>query len=201
MTEWITQFILFFKDLSYAGLVIALSFEFVPAELVLPMAGYWVYLGDMKLWLAILAGTVGGTFGPLTLYALGRYGGRPMVEKFGKYFLIRPHHLDASDKFFEKYGSGVAFYGRFVPGIRTVISIPCGMAKMNVFKFSIFTFLAMLPITSLYIYLGFKLGSQWEHVDEIVKPYIVPAALVFLGAFGLYVLLKRWKRRTALNKS
>jgi len=201
MTEWITQFILFFKDLSYAGLIIALSFEFVPAELVLPMAGYWVYLGDMKLWLAILAGTVGGTFGPLTLYALGRYGGRPMVEKFGKYFLIRPHHLDASDKFFEKFGSGVAFYGRFVPGIRTVISIPCGMAKMNVFKFSIFTFLAMLPITSLYIYLGFKLGSQWEHVDEIVKPYIVPAAVVFLGAFGLYVLLKRWKRRTALNKS
>ncbi|MDT9721645.1 DedA family protein [Paenibacillus sp. ClWae2A] len=201
MTEWITQFILFFKDLSYAGLVIALSFEFVPAELVLPMAGYWVYLGDMKLWLAILAGTVGGTFGPLTLYALGRYGGRPMVEKYGKYFLIRPHHLDASDKFFEKYGSGVAFYGRFVPGIRTVISIPCGMAKMNVFKFSIFTFLAMLPITSLYIYLGFKLGSQWEHVDEIVKPYIVPAAVVFLGAFGLYVLLKRWKRRAALNKS
>lgn len=201
MTEWITQFILFFKDLSYAGLVIALSFEFVPAELVLPMAGYWVYLGDMKLWLAILAGTVGGTFGPLTLYALGRYGGRPMVEKYGKYFLIRPHHLDASDKFFEKYGSGVAFIGRFVPGIRTVISIPCGMAKMNVFKFSIFTFLAMLPITSLYIYLGFKLGSQWEHVDEIVKPYIVPAAVVFLGAFGLYVLLKRWKRRTALNKS
>ncbi|MCP1422489.1 membrane protein DedA with SNARE-associated domain [Paenibacillus xylanexedens] len=201
MTEWITQFILFFKDLSYAGLVIALSFEFVPAELVLPMAGYWVYLGDMKLWLAILAGTVGGTFGPLTLYALGRYGGRPMVEKFGKYFLIRPHHLDASDKFFEKYGSGVAFIGRFVPGIRTVISIPCGMAKMNVFKFSIFTFLAMLPITSLYIYLGFKLGSQWEHVDEIVKPYIVPAAVVFLGAFGLYVLLKRWKRRAALNKS
>ncbi|MEK4077349.1 DedA family protein [Paenibacillus sp. FSL M7-0656] len=201
MTEWITQFILFFKDLSYAGLVIALSFEFVPAELVLPMAGYWVYLGDMKLWLAILAGTVGGTFGPLTLYALGRYGGRPMVEKFGKYFLIRPHHLDASDKFFEKYGSGVAFYGRFVPGIRTVISIPCGMAKMNVFKFSIFTFLAMLPITSLYIYLGFKLGSQWEHVDEIVMPYIVPAAVVFLGAFGLYVLLKRWKRRTTQSES
>lgn len=64
----------FFKDLSYAGIVIALSFEFVPAELVLPLAGYWVYLGDMKLILTILAGTVGGTFGPLTLYALGRFG-------------------------------------------------------------------------------------------------------------------------------
>ncbi|MBU5353943.1 DedA family protein [Paenibacillus barcinonensis] len=197
MTEWITQFILFFKDLSYGGLVIALSFEFVPAELVLPMAGYWVYLGDMKLWLAILAGTVGGTFGPLTLYALGRYGGRPMVEKYGKYFLIRPHHVEASDKFFEKYGSGVAFYGRFVPGIRTVISIPCGMAKMNVFKFSIFTFLAMLPITSIYVYLGYKLGAQWEEVGEVVKPYVIPAGVIFLIGFGMYMLLKRWKKRPA----
>lgn len=109
MTQWITEFILFFKDLSYAGVVIALSFEFVPAELVLPLAGYWVYLGDMNLILTIIAGTVGGTFGPLTLYALGRFGGRPLVEKYGKYFLIRTHHLEASDRFFEKYGSGVAF--------------------------------------------------------------------------------------------
>lgn len=190
MTEWITQFILFFKDLSYGGLVIALSFEFVPAELVLPLAGYWVYLGDMKLWLAILAGTVGGTFGPLTLYALGRYGGRPMIEKFGKYLFISTKHLEASDRFFEKYGNGVAFYGRFIPGIRTLISIPCGIAKMNVYKFSIYTFLAMLPITSLYVYLGFKLGAQWEHVDEIIKPYIAPAAIVFIIGFGLYVVLK-----------
>ncbi|MFD1905131.1 DedA family protein [Paenibacillus rhizoplanae] len=188
---------LFFKDLSYAGIVIALSFEFVPAEIVLPLAGYWVYLGDMKLLLTILAGTVGGTFGPLTLYALGRYGGRPMVDKYGKYLFIRPHHLEASDRFFEKYGSGVAFYGRFIPGVRTLISIPCGIAKMNVFKFSLYTFLAMLPITSVYVYLGFKLGSQWEHVDEIVKPYLIPAATLFLLGFGLYVLSKRLRRRQA----
>lgn len=194
VTQWITEFILFFKDLSYAGVVIALSFEFVPAELVLPLAGYWVYLGDMNLYLTILAGTVGGTFGPLTLYALGRFGGRPLVEKYGKYFLIRTHHLEASDRFFEKYGSGVAFYGRFVPGVRTLISIPCGVTKMNVFKFSLYTFLAMLPITSLYVYLGFKLGAQWEHVDEIIKPYILPAAAIFIIGFGLYVLIKRFRK-------
>lgn len=187
----------FFKDLSYAGIMIALSFEFVPAEIVLPLAGYWVYLGDMKLLLTILAGTVGGTLGPLTLYALGRFGGRPMVDKYGKYLFIRPHHLEASDRFFEKYGSGVAFYGRFIPGVRTLISIPCGIAKMNVFKFSLYTFLAMLPITAIYVYLGYKLGSQWEHVDEIVKPYILPLATLFLLGFGLYVLSKRYRRRQA----
>ncbi|WP_342564857.1 DedA family protein [Paenibacillus sp. FSL R7-0345] len=197
MTQWITEFILFFKDLSYAGIVIALSFEFVPAELVLPLAGYWVYLGDMKLVLTILAGTVGGTFGPLTLYAIGRFGGRPFIEKYGKYIFIRPHHLVASDRFFEKYGSGVAFYGRFIPGVRTLISVPCGMAKMNVLKFSLYTFLAMLPITSLYVYLGYKLGSQWEHVDEIIKPYILPTAAVFILGFGFYVYLKRFRNRQA----
>ena len=195
MTQWITEFILFFKDLSYAGVIIALSFEFVPAELVLPLAGYWVYLGDMNLILTIIAGTIGGTLGPLTLYALGRFGGRPLLEKYGKYFFIRPHHLEASDHFFEKYGSGVAFYGRFVPGIRTLISIPCGVTKMNVFKFSAFTFFAMLPITSLYVYLGYKLGSQWENVDEIVKPYIVPAALIFMMGFGIYVLIKHFRKK------
>jgi len=195
VTQWITEFILFFKDLSYAGVIIALSFEFVPAELVLPLAGYWVYLGDMNLILTIIAGTIGGTLGPLTLYALGRFGGRPLLEKYGKYFFIRPHHLEASDHFFEKYGSGVAFYGRFVPGIRTLISIPCGVTKMNVFKFSAFTFFAMLPITSLYVYLGYKLGSQWENVDEIVKPYIVPAALIFMMGFGIYVLIKHFRKK------
>lgn len=197
MTEWIMDFILFFKDLSYAGIVLALSFEFVPAEIVLPLAGYWVHLGDLNLYLTILAGTIGGTFGPLTLYALGRYGGRPFIEKYGKYFFIRPHHLDSSDKFFEKYGNGVAFYGRFVPGVRTLISIPCGIAKMNVFKFSLYTFFAMLPITALYVYLGFSLGHQWENVDELVKPYIIPAATVFVVAFGLYVIVKQLKRKPA----
>ncbi|MDF9845292.1 membrane protein DedA with SNARE-associated domain [Paenibacillus sp. PastF-1] len=71
------------------------------------------------------------------------------------------------------------------------------MAKMNVLKFSVFTFLAMLPVTSLYVYLGYKLGSQWEHVDEVIKPYIIPTAAVFILAFGFYVLLKRFRSRQA----
>ncbi|MDA6082996.1 DedA family protein, partial [Escherichia coli] len=76
-----------------------------PAEVVLPLAGFWVFQGDFNYYLVVLAGTVGGTIGPLTLYALGRYGGRPMVLKYGKYFLVSQKQIDASDKFFEKYGA------------------------------------------------------------------------------------------------
>lgn len=151
MEEMIIHFIEFLKQFSYFGIILALTIETVPAEIVLPMAGYWVFQGDMNFLLAVLAGTLGGTTGPLTLYALGRYGGRPLILKYGKYFFVKEQHIDASDHFFRKYGASVAFIGRFIPGIRTAISIPCGISKMNVWKFSLYTFLAMLPITTLYI--------------------------------------------------
>lgn len=181
------------KGLSYFGIMLALTLEFVPAELVLPLAGYWVYQGDMILYGAILAGSIGGVLGPLTLYALGRFGGRPMIIKYGKYFLVTEEHINKSDKFFEKYGGGVAFFGRFVPGIRTAVSIPCGMTKMNVWKFIFYTYAAMLPITTIYVYLGYRLGSQWALAGELMSQYVnyllLPAALVIIWLF-----LKRKKR-------
>ena len=197
MEQLIVDFVNALKQLSYAGIVIALTFEFVPAELVLPLAGFWVYEGDFALLPTIIAGTIGGTTGPLTLYALGRFGGRPFVEKYGKYLFIRPKHLLAADRFFEKYGSGVAFFGRFVPGIRTLISIPCGMTKMNVGLFALYTFMAMLPITAAYVYLGYKLGTHWERVGPLVKPYVIPAGVLCICLFAAYILLKRRKERRA----
>jgi membrane protein DedA with SNARE-associated domain len=194
--ELLLSFIRFLKNLSYAGVAIALTFEFVPAELVLPLVGYWVYQGDMNMALAILAGTIGGTTGPLTLYLLGYFGGRPFVEKYGKYFFIREKQMQASDHFFEKYGASVAFLGRFIPGVRTVISIPCGIARMNIWKFSIYTFFAMLPITSIYIYVGFSLGDHWEEAGAIVKEYMIPAAVVIISGAVAYAL---WKKKMTTN--
>jgi membrane protein DedA with SNARE-associated domain len=195
MEKWILNVINFLKQLSYPGIVMALTLEFVPAELVLPLAGYWVYQGDFKLIPTILAGAIGGTLGPLTLYALGRYGGRPFIQRFGKYLFIREKQIIASDQFFEKYGGGVAFLGRFLPGVRTLISIPCGMAKMNVMVFSVYTFLAMVPITALYVYLGYKLGPEWEHVAPIAKQYMTPLALFLLLIITLYVWVKYRNKR------
>lgn len=180
------------KGLSYFGIMLALTFEFVPAELVLPLAGYWVFEGDLSLYGAILAGSIGGVLGPLTLYALGRYGGRPMVLKFGRYFLVTEEHIDKSDQFFKRYGGGVAFLGRFVPGVRTAVSIPCGMAKMNIWKFIVYTYMAMLPITAIYVYLGYRLGTQWEMAGELLGKYanymLLPIALIII-----WMIVKRKK--------
>ncbi|MDR0136936.1 DedA family protein [Metabacillus idriensis] len=191
MEHYILAFIEYFKDLSYFGVLLALCFEFVPAEVVLPLAGYWVYQGDMTLWGTVLAGTIGGTIGPLTLYALGRYGGRPFLIKYGKYMFINEENLSKADAFFEKNGAMVAFTARFLPGVRTLISIPCGMAKMNVWIFSIYTFAAMLPITFLYVFLGFKLGDKWEEVGGIANDYLLPAGVVAVIVFLLYKFMTR----------
>lgn len=194
MEQFILDFINHFKQWSYIGVVLALSFEFVPAELVLPLVGYWVYQGEMNLGLAILAGTIGGVTGPLTLYALGKYGGRPVILKCGKFFFIRQKEIDKAEHFFHKYGAGVAFLGRFIPGVRTAISIPCGMARMSVWKFSLFTFSAMLPITSLYIYLGYKMGPNWQEVGELAKGYLLPVAALILAGLVVFVALKMLNR-------
>lgn len=187
MESLIMDMIEAFKSLSYFGVLLALTFEFVPAELVLPMAGYWVYQGDMNLYLTILAGSIGGVTGPLTLYALGKYGGRPLVLKFGKYFLVKEEQLAKADYFFGKYGAGIAFFGRFVPGIRTAVSLPCGMLKMNVWKFILYTYLAMLPVTTIYVYLGYKLGPRWEQAGVIFSQYanllLIPIVIIVIWLF------------------
>lgn len=200
MEQLILELLGYFKQLSYFGIILALSFEFIPAEIVLPLVGYWVYQGDMNLYLAIAAGTIGGVCGPLTLYALGRYGGRPVIMKYGKYFLIRQREIEKSEQFFEKYGAGVAFFGRFLPIVRTAVSIPCGMAKMNVWKFCLYTFIAMLPITSLYVYLGLLLGPKWQEVGPLAKEYLGPVAILVIIGLGVYVSFRtyrKWKVRSA----
>ncbi|MCA1031248.1 DedA family protein [Bacillus timonensis] len=192
MEHLILQFVEFLKSFSYLGVMLALTFEFVPAELVLPLAGYWVFQGDMNLWLVVLAGTIGGTFGPLTLYALGRYGGRPFILKYGKYFFIREKQLEKADEFFEKHGAKVAFTARFLPGVRTLISIPCGMAKMNVWIFSLYTFIAMLPITFMYVYLGYKMGPRWKEVGSLANEYLIPIGAAILILSISYYFIKKF---------
>lgn len=192
--EFVMSILEAFKSLSYFGVVLALTFEFIPAELVLPLVGYWVYLGDMNLTLAVLAGSIGGVTGPLTLYALGRYGGRPLIEKYGKYFLIREKEILASERFFNRYGPGIAFLGRFIPGVRTAISIPCGMAKMNIWVFISYTFLAMVPITAAYVYLGYKLGPHWADAAAAVSVYMRPLGALLLVIILAVVIIKLRKK-------
>lgn len=197
MEDIIMQIIEAFKSLGYFGIALALTLEFVPAEIVLPLAGYWVYEGDMNLYLAILFGSIGGVTGPLTLYTIGRFGGRPLVKKYGKYFLIKDEQIEKADVFFDKYGSGIAFFGRFIPGVRTAISIPCGVLKMNVWKFIGYTYLAMFPVSAAYVYIGYKLGPQWEMAGSLVGQYINYLIIPIAAGLILFILRKRaYKKRT-----
>ncbi|MFS0593996.1 DedA family protein [Cytobacillus horneckiae] len=195
MEQLILDLVNWFKDLSYIGIFLALCIEFIPAEVVLPLSGFWVSEGDMRFWGVVIAGSLGGVVGPLTLYALGRFGGRPFIEKYGKYFFIKEDSLRKADAFFEKHGAFVAFSARFLPGVRTIISIPCGMAKMNVWVFSLYTLLAMAPITFFYVYLGVKLGQNWADVKGILNEYMLPFGVALVIGFIVYLLIKRKKNK------
>ncbi|NRG44485.1 DedA family protein [Bacillus sp. CRN 9] len=195
MEQLILDLVNWFKDLSYIGIFLALCIEFIPAEVVLPLSGFWVSEGDMRFWGVVIAGSLGGVVGPLTLYALGRFGGRPFIEKYGKYFFIKEESLRKADAFFEKHGAFVAFSARFLPGVRTIISIPCGMAKMNVWAFSLYTLLAMAPITFFYVYLGVKLGQNWADVKGILNEYMLPFGVALVIGFIVYLLIKRKKNK------
>ncbi len=194
MEQLLLELLEWFKDLSYLGVFIALCIEFIPAELVLPLAGFWVSEGEMRFWGVVIAGSLGGVVGPLTLYSIGRFGGRPLLETYGKYVFMNKDNLEKADQFFQSHGAFVAFSARFLPGVRTLISVPCGMAKMNPWIFSLYTFLAMAPISFFYVYFGVELGENWTEVKGLLQQYLVPFGIGLVIVFLIYLLVTHRKR-------
>jgi len=189
------QFLDMVMSFGYFGIAIALMVEVIPSEIVLSYGGFMVGLGNINFVGAVMAGTIGATIAQLFLYWIGSYGGRPFLEKYGKYLLIHKKHLDISEKWFEKYGAGVVFFARFIPVIRQAISIPAGIAKMPISTFIFFTVLATVPWCIIFIYLGLKLGENWSKIKEITAPYVDVAAIVIIAAFLLFILFKVVKSR------
>jgi membrane protein DedA with SNARE-associated domain len=184
--EWLTS-------LGYLGIALGLMLEVIPSEIVLGYGGYMIILGKIGFWEAFAAGVIGGTIAQLILYWIGSYGGRPFLEKYGKFLLLKKHHLDLSESWFEKYGSGVIFGARFIPVVRHAISIPAGIAKMSLWKFTLYTVAAMIPWTIFFLYLGIELGSNWMYIKEAARPYLIPMiSLAFLMA-ATYYLVKKFK--------
>lgn len=193
LSEIVDKLLLWIENLGYFGIMIGLMVEIIPSEIVLAYGGYLVHQGNINFILAVVFGTVGATIAQVFLYWIGRYGGRPVLEKYGKYIFIHKKHVDAAERWFLKYGSGMVFTARFVPVARQAISLPAGMAKMKLSKFILLTGLASIPWCVLFIYLGMVLGDQWENIDEKASPYILPILLVAVGLLVLYVLIK-WLR-------
>jgi membrane protein DedA with SNARE-associated domain len=179
------------SSLGYLGIALGLMLEVIPSEIVLGYGGYMISEGTIGFTGAVVAGTIGGTIAQLFLYWLGYFGGRPMLEKYGKYLLINKHHLEISEKWFNQYGSGVIFSARFIPVVRHAISIPAGIAGMSAIKFTLYTIAAMIPWTVFFLYLGIVLGENWSGIKDIAKPFIIPVSIIALGGGAVYILAAR----------
>ncbi|REK68622.1 MULTISPECIES: DedA family protein [Cohnella] len=186
--QWLSQLLQWIESLGYFGIIIGLAIEVIPSEIVLAYGGYLVSKGDISFAVAVICGTIGAVLQQWLLYAIGRYGGRPFLEKFGKYLHLKSKHIDLAEKWFEKYGPMIVFTGRFVPVMRQVVSIPAGMARMKLGTFTFLTLLASIPWSLLFVWLGWKLGDQWENIDEKAAPYVQPAILIAIALLIVYFL-------------
>jgi len=162
------------STLGYSGIVLLMAIESacipLPSEIIMPFSGYLVHTGQFNLWLVGLAGAVGCVLGSLVAYYVGMYGGRPLIEKYGRYVLVSHHDLDLADRWFSKYGEVIVFASRLLPVIRTFIAFPAGIARMNLKRFVIYTFLGSLPWCIGLAYVGQLLGEQWDK-NEALKSW------------------------------
>lgn len=178
------------ETLGYWGVFLGMTIESacipLPSEVIMPFAGYVVWEGKMTLWGITLAGVLGNVLGSWIAYFVGLKGGRPFLEKYGKYVLITPGKLDMAHEWFERYGHEAVFISRLLPGIRTFISLPAGIAEMEFKKFTIYTFAGSLPWAFALGYIGVLLGPHWEtirsyfHILDIFVAIGVVAVVIYI---------------------
>jgi len=192
----------FVTSVGYWGIFFLMALEStmfpLPSELVMPFAGFLVANLTFGFWTVLIASTLGCLAGSLFSYYLGYYGGIPFVRKFGKYFLINEGHMKKSEEWFANKGDITILIGRFIPGIRHVISIPAGVSRMNVFEFSIFTVIGAGIWNAILIGLGYLLEKNWKLVyayTEYVDMFIVFILAIALIYYITYVISERRKRK------
>ncbi len=199
-----------YESVGYLGVALWVAIESVivpiPSELVLPFAGFLVGQGGTvepltgqpwNLALVTLAGTVGATVGALVAYAIGFYGGRPVLERWGRVLRITPADLDRTDAFFARHGTKAAFFGRLIPVVRSLVSFAAGIAHMPLLPFVVFTALGSLPFTFVLAFAGMQLGANWEAIGDVLKrfEYVILAVLVVAVLGFVWLRFVRPRRR------
>ena len=160
----------------------------------LTLAGVHVQLNTIGVG---LAGTAGNLVGALLAYAVGRVGGRPLIERWGRYVLLRPHELDRAERFFDRRGKAAIFFGRMVPVVRTFISLPAGIAEVPVVPFAVLTGLGTLPWTFGLAIAGDSLASNWKSVSNAFTPISIVVGVVLLGLIAWWVTKRLRESRSA----
>lgn len=166
----------------------------IPSEIVMPYAGHLVAKGELGLWQATLVAAAANLTGSWISYAAGRFGGRSFIEKYGRYILLSQKHLAMADRWFANRGEMTVFVSRMLPAVRTFISLPAGIAGMNFFKFSLYSFIGALPWNLALVYLGYIFTDRWDELQAHLHEF----NYVVFGALGVLVigyLIWRHKRR------
>jgi membrane protein DedA with SNARE-associated domain len=183
--------------MGYGGVVLLMAIESacipLPSEIIMPLAGYLVYQGQFTLHGAALAGAVGCVVGSIPAYYLGQYGGRPLIERYGRYLLVSHRELDLADRLFQRWGHWVVFAGRLLPVVRTFIAFPAGVARMPMGKFIAYTFVGSYPWCLALAWVGAKLGQSW-HTDPRFKAFYHRFELVIVVAGVLAVIWFVWHK-------
>ena len=205
MLEFIDQIVIPFLTnlygaVGYLGVLVAMAIESamipLPSELILPFAGFLVSDptaverltgGQWNYWLVVIAATIGNTTGSLIAYGIGAWGGRPFLERYGRYLLIRPHEIELAEQFFEKYGAATAFFSRLLPIVRTFISFPAGVARMNLAKFVIYSTAGAFIWSAILVELGVLFGERWTDIRHALQPFDLLIAVVVFVAIGLFI--------------
>ena len=184
----------------YLGVMVAMAIESamipLPSELILPFAGFLVSdpaaiepltNGRWDFWVVVVVATVGNTLGSLVGYAIGAWGGRPFLLRWGRYLLIRPHEIELADHFFQKYGPATAFFSRLLPVVRTFISFPAGVARMPIRTFIVYSSAGAFLWSILLVFAGQQLGASWVNIRHALQPFDLAIAVGVVALVALFI--------------
>jgi len=198
--DWLVNAI---STIGYPGVFISVFLESffapIPSEIILPFSGFVASTGKMSLVIVIIIATVAAYLGSLPFYFIGRWGEKPVINfinKYGKYLFIQQKDIDKVFGAFDKYGKGVVFFGRLIPMIRTLISFPAGVAKMQFARFSMYTLLGSLTWNILLTYAGYQLGDHWSVVSGWIEEYQNVILILIAIALVLYIIRGIKSRRS-----
>ena len=190
--------------MGYGGIVLLMAIESacipLPSEIIMPFAGYLVFRGEMTLQGAALAGAIGCVVGSVPAYYLGMLGGRPLIERYGKYLLVSRRELDLADRLFQRHGQWVVLAGRLLPVVRTFIAFPAGVSRMPMGRFLVYTFVGSYPWCLALAWVGKKLGQAW-HTDPRFRALYHRFEVVIVGALVLAVVWFVWHKVREARRS
>jgi len=184
-----------YEAVGWPGVVIMMAIESacipLPSEIIMPLSG-WMLIRAQGLdasytLLAAFYGAVGNVLGSALAYWVGRSGGRPLIEKYGRYVLISRHDLELADRWFARYGDWAVFFSRLLPVVRTFISFPAGVARTNFPKFLILTFAGSFPWSWGLAFAGYQLGEHWEEIRALMRPFDIPIIIGLILLLALYI--------------